>query len=297
MEWISTPACTDSATHYQQTIRRIPLLSQKEEQYLARQVRAGCNRCRDIMVTRNLRLVMNMARRFEHRGMPLMDLVSEGNIGLLRAVEKFEPERGFRFSTYATWWVRQAIERCIMNQARTVRLPIHVLKDINQCLASEQELQKRLQRPVRQSEVSAHSGRSPRQLDRLLHWHESSRGNGPGTLTEGSDHVGVNEQGSGTVQEPEPAYAGGGSTMLDPANLLKDENLREHINAWLGALSQKQRDVIIRRFGFHQHECRTLEEVGRHIGLTRERVRQIQIEALEILKGKAETEEVDTSGF
>ncbi len=296
MEWMSTPACTDSATHYQQTIRRIPLLSQKEEQYLAHQVRAGCSRCRDIMVTRNLRLVMNMARRFEHRGMPLMDLVSEGNIGLLRAVEKFEPERGFRFSTYATWWVRQAIERCIMNQARTVRLPIHVLKDIGQCLASEQELQKRLQRPVRQSEVSAHSGRSPRQLDRLLHWHESSRGHSPGTMNEVGDTGGGSEQGAGAVQEPEPAYADG-TTMLDPARLLKDEKLREHINAWIGALSQKQRDVIIRRFGFHQHECRTLEEVGRHIGLTRERVRQIQIEALEILREKAEAEELDTSVF
>lgn len=265
----------DVAADYQQYIRRIPLLTPSEEKSLARGVQLGDKGCRDALVVRNLRLVMNMARHYDHRGMPLMDLVSEGNTGLIRAVEKFDPTKGCRFSTYATWWVRQSIERGIHNQSRLVRLPVHVVKDIGYCMGRKHELEKKLMRPVRQTELSDHCDKEARKLDKLMTWQDSN--SATGRFAEDAEVV---------VDE-----------AADPADIHSEQCFRERIKDWLGDLSQKQRDVIIRRFGFYQHECRTLEEIGRHIGLTRERVRQIQLEALAILREKARTQGVDMSGF
>lgn len=265
-----TAVSSDGITRYQQEIRRYPLLSAREERELTCRMRDGDHRCRDLMIERNLRLVLSVARRYQNRGVPLMDLVSEGNIGLMRAVEKFDPERGFRFSTYATRWISQAVERCVMNHARTVRLPIHVIKEISQCLRARGRLQDRLRRPVTARDIAAETGKSLEQVIRLMGLHEAG------------------SRDSQAVADPAPPMDP--DTIPDnlhaeePESRVVDEDLRQRVQSWLGSLNKKQQDVLIRRFGFYEHRADTLEEVGRHIGLTRERVRQIQIEALEYLR-------------
>ncbi|MEX1197010.1 MAG: sigma-70 family RNA polymerase sigma factor [Pseudohongiellaceae bacterium] len=273
-------AGTDDLVSYQNTIRRLPLLDAAQERELARRVRNGEATSRHAMVEHNLRLVLSVARRYENRGVPLADLVSEGNIGLIRAVEKYDPERGFRFSTYATWWIRQAVERCVMNHARTVRLPIHVLKEIGICLQARNRLQHRLFRRVRMRDIARETGKSLEQVDRLMHLHES-----------GHDGESVS---TGTISsEPEDLVdgvpPGDPSMQLDAVEeAVIKEDLRVCIDGWLSGLTRRQQDVLVKRFGFHQHDADTLEEVGRHVGLTRERVRQIQMEALKSLREPAE---------
>lgn len=273
----------DGLVSYQNSIRRLPLLNAAQERELASRVRNGETASRHAMVEHNLRLVLSVARRYENRGVPLADLVSEGNIGLIRAVEKYDPERGFRFSTYATWWIRQAVERCVMNHARTVRLPIHVLKEIGNCLQARNRLQHRLFRSVRMRDIAGETGKSLEQVDRLMNLHES-----------GHDGESVS---IGTItSEPEDLVdgvpPGEPSVQLDAVEeAVVEDDLRVRVNGWLSGLSRRQQDVLVRRFGFHQHDADTLEEVGRHIGLTRERVRQIQMEALRALRELADTVE------
>ncbi len=260
----------DATQMYLSEIGFSPLLSAEEEVYYSRRALKGDDASRKRMIESNLRLVVKIARRYINRGLPLLDLIEEGNLGLIRAVEKFDPERGFRFSTYATWWIRQTIERAIMNQTRTIRLPIHVVKELNVYLRAARELAQTLDHEPSPEEIADLLDRPIEDVKRMLGLNETVVTSVEDPLGSDSDKTVLD-----TLADDQNA---------DPAEMLQDENLRESIDEWLSELSEKQREVVIRRFGLRGHEVSTLEEVGNAIGLTRERVRQIQVEALRRLR-------------
>ena len=252
-----------------------PLLTADEEKYYARLAIKGSEEGRKRMIESNLRLVVKISRRYINRGLTLLDLIEEGNLGLIRAVEKFDPERGFRFSTYATWWIRQTIERAIMNQTRTIRLPIHVVKELNVYLRAARELTQKLDHEPTAEEIADMLDKPAADVKRLLKLNER--------VTSVDTPVGPDSEKSvvDTIAD---------SHETDPSQLLQDSDIKDSIASWLDELSEKQREVVSRRFGLRGYESSTLEEVGREIGLTRERVRQIQVEALKRLRGIMETQ-------
>lgn len=260
----------DATQLYLNEIGFSPLLSPEEEVHFARLAQRGDPAGRKRMIESNLRLVVKIARRYLNRGLTLLDLIEEGNLGLIRAVEKFDPERGFRFSTYATWWIRQTIERAIMNQTRTIRLPIHVVKELNVYLRAARELTQKLDHEPRPEEIADLMEKPVDEVKRMLGLNERVTSVDV-ALGPDSDKTLLD-----TLTDERPS---------DPCDLLQDDDLCESIDQWLSELSDKQRDVVIRRFGLRGHESSTLEEVGQEIGLTRERVRQIQVEALKRLRG------------
>ncbi|EOC9778032.1 RNA polymerase sigma factor RpoS [Shigella sonnei] len=238
----ATQRVLDATQLYLGEIGYSPLLTAEEEVYFARRALRGDVASRRRMIESNLRLVVKIARRYGNRGLALLDLIEEGNLGLIRAVEKFDPERGFRFSTYATWWIRQTIERAIMNQTRTIRLPIHIVKELNVYLRTARELSHKLDHEPSAEEIAE-------QLDILA----DEKENGPEDTTQ-------------------------------------DDDMKQSIVKWLFELNAKQREVLARRFGLLGYEAATLEDVGREIGLTRERVRQIQVEGLRRLREILQTQ-------
>jgi RNA polymerase nonessential primary-like sigma factor len=259
----------DATRLYLNEIGYSSLLTADEEKHYARLAQGGDESGRRRMIESNLRLVVKIARRYMNRGLALLDLIEEGNLGLIRAVEKFDPERGFRFSTYATWWIRQTIERALMNQTRTIRLPIHVVKEINVYLRAARTLAQSLDREPSPEDVA-------RELDR--------------PIEDVKKMLGLNER-VASVDVPR----GGDSDRslldsipdeynLDPSLLLQDDDIHHKLEFWLEQLTDKQRAVVERRFGLRGRESGTLEEVGNELGVTRERVRQIQIEALKRLR-------------
>jgi RNA polymerase nonessential primary-like sigma factor len=267
----------DTIQHYLNRISVKPLLTVEEEQYYSRQAKAGEFDARQVMIERNLRLVVSIAKGYLNRGVPLLDLIEEGNLGLMHAIEKFDPTRGFRFSTYATWWIRQSIERAIMNQARTVRLPVHVIRELNQVLRAKRHLER----------SSANAAQPPDRRDASIDDIAYLTGK---TAEEVADILALNEH---TASLDAPLELDPASSLLD---LLSDEQsqspdaevqhreLETLTRAWLSRLSDKHRHVIERRFGLNNIEPATLEELADEMGLTRERVRQIQQEALVRLK-------------
>lgn len=260
----------DATQLYLSEIGFSPLLSAEEEVYYSRKALAGDEASRKRMIESNLRLVVKIARRYINRGLALLDLIEEGNLGLIRAVEKFDPERGFRFSTYATWWIRQTIERAIMNQTRTIRLPIHVVKELNVYLRAARELAQTLDHEPSPDEIADLLDRPIEDVKRMLGLNEC-------IVTSVEDPLG-NDSDKTILDTLTDDH------VMDPADLLQDENLRDNVDFWITQLTDKQKEVVIRRFGLHGFETSTLEEVGNEIGLTRERVRQIQVEALKRLR-------------
>ncbi len=268
-KFIDYTRALDATQLYLNEIGFSPLLTPQEEVHFARMARRGEEAGRKRMIESNLRLVVKISRRYVNRGLTLLDLIEEGNLGLIRAVEKFDPERGFRFSTYATWWIRQTIERAIMNQTRTIRLPIHVVKELNVYLRAARELTQKLDHEPSAEEIAALLDKPVGEVKRMLGLNERVTSVDV-TLGPDSDKTLLD-----TLTDQRPS---------DPCELLQDEDLSQSIDLWLSDLSEKQREVVIRRFGLRGHESCTLEEVGREIGLTRERVRQIQVEALKRLR-------------
>lgn len=266
----------DATQLYLSEIGFSPLLSAEQEVYYARRALAGDIASRRRMIESNLRLVVKIARRYINRGLALLDLIEEGNLGLIRAVEKFDPERGFRFSTYATWWIRQTIERAIMNQTRTIRLPIHVVKELNVYLRAARELAQNLDHEPSPEEIADLLDRPIEDVKRMLGLNDC-------VVTSVEDPLG-NDSDKTILDTLADEH------VVDPAEVLQDANLRENVDFWLTQLTEKQREVVVRRFGLRGHEMATLEEVGNEIGLTRERVRQIQVEALKRLREILETQ-------
>ena len=259
----------DATQLYLNEIGFSALLTPEEEVYYARLAMKGEEAGRKRMIESNLRLVVKIARRYVNRGLSLLDLIEEGNLGLIRAVEKFDPERGFRFSTYATWWIRQTIERAIMNQTRTIRLPIHVVKELNVYLRAARELTQKLDHEPSAEEIADLLDKPVEDVKHMLGLNER--------VTSVDTPLGPDSDKSLLDTIPD-------LQVSDPAELLQDEDMRNSIAEWLNELTEKQREVVARRFGLRGYEASTLEEVGREIGLTRERVRQIQVEALRRLR-------------
>lgn len=265
----------DATRMYLSEIGFSPLLTPEEEVYYARKALRGDEAARKRMIESNLRLVVKIARRYINRGLPLLDLIEEGNLGLIHAVEKFDPERGFRFSTYATWWIRQTIERAIMNQTRTIRLPIHVIKEINLYLRAARKLSQQLDREPSAEEIADVLDKPLDDVKRMLGLNERIA----------SVDTPIGKEGDRLLLD---AIPDDGSS--DPSRLLQDQDLHSVVEQWLMRLTEKQREVVERRFGLNGHERATLEEVGNEIGVTRERVRQIQMDALSRLRGILENE-------
>lgn len=259
----------DATQIYLSEIGFTPLLSAEEEVHFARLALKGDIKARKRMIESNLRLVVKIARRYCHRGLALLDLIEEGNLGLIRAVEKFDPERGFRFSTYATWWIRQTIERAIMNQTRTIRLPVHVVKELNVYLRAARELAQNFDHEPTPEEIAELVDKPIEDVKKLLGLNEK--------ITSIDNPVG--NEGDKTLLDIVPGYR-----SSEPEEALSSNNLSQNLDQWLDQLTDKQCAVLSRRFGLRGHEKSTLEVVGREIGLTRERVRQIQVEALKALR-------------
>ena len=266
---VGRPAEADATRLYLSEIGASPLLSAEEEVHYSRMVQRGEEAGRTRMIESNLRLVVKIARRYMNRGLALLDLIEEGNLGLIRAVEKFDPERGFRFSTYATWWIRQTIERAIMNQTRTIRLPIHVVKEMNVYLRAARKLTQELSHEPTPEDVARMLDKPIANVKRMMGLNErvTSLDTPLGRESDATVVDSVRDEGQN-----------------DPAGLLQNEDVQNRIDGWLNQLNDKQREVVERRFGLHGYEISTLEEVGNEIGVTRERVRQIQIEALRRLR-------------
>lgn len=263
------PKQLDATQIYLNEIGYSPLLTAEQEVKFAREAILGSVASRERMIVSNLRLVVKIARRYNNRGLALLDLIEEGNLGLIRAVEKFDPERGFRFSTYATWWIRQTIERALMNQTRTIRLPIHIVKELNLYLRTARRLAQELDHEPTAEDIAQATGEPVSSVQKML------------KLNERISSVDTPISGDST------------KAMLDmladeekttPVSQFENTTMKNDIVHWLEILHPKQREVLARRFGLLGYEPATLEDVGVEIGLTRERVRQIQVEALKRLK-------------
>jgi RNA polymerase nonessential primary-like sigma factor len=259
---------------YLREIRRAPLFTPQEEFETASRARAGDFAARQQMIERNLRLVVSIAKNYLGRGLPMTDLIEEGNLGLMHAIGKFEPERGFRFSTYSSWWIRQSIERAIMHQARLVRLPVHVVRELNHVLKARRALEAEGvhaegEQPVRVEDIAARIGRPVQEVSELLRFAET-----PASLDAPLDR-------DGTESMLDSVADDGNS---DPVNLTLSNEVDVLLQHGLQELNEREREVLAGRYGLHDREPETLEVLAERLGLTRERIRQIQQEALVKLK-------------
>jgi len=254
---------------YLNEIGQAALLTAEQEVALARRTRDGDFEARQKMIEHNLRLVVNIAKHYANRGLVLLDLVEEGNLGLIHALEKFDPERGFRFSTYATWWIRQNIERAIMNQSRTIRLPVHVIKELNIFLRAQRHLETHGVTDPTLEDIASLTGHDVDEVRRVMSLNERVASLDAPLDIDPSLSLGE-------------AIADENSQM--PEDMLQNAEVQRHVHEWLEQLNDKQRWVIERRFGINNNDISTLEDLAVDLKVTRERVRQIQMEALRVLR-------------
>ena len=265
-----SPNANDSLSAYLKQIRKPALLNAAEERHCARQALMGDEEGRRRLIESNLRLVVNIAKRYMHRGLALADLVEEGNLGLIHAVSKFNPELGYRFSTYSTWWIRQTIERGLMNQARTVRLPVHIVKEMRAMMRVKRENLSSEGMPIKSEELAQLTNKTREEVEHLTQLNESTY-SADAPLAAGSLDYFVDSLRGSSEREPD--------RMLHLA-MRKDALVR-----WLRCLTPRQYEIIVRRFGLDGRDEEILDKIGEDLGITRERVRQIQIDSLRILKG------------
>ncbi|ATG90425.1 RNA polymerase sigma factor RpoS [Methylomonas koyamae] len=267
----------DATRAYLNELSKSQLLTADEEKIYGKRTQQGDPQARKIMIESNLRLVVKISRRYLNRGLPLLDLIEEGNLGLIRAVEKFDPDRGFRFSTYATWWIRQTIERAIMNQTRTIRLPIHIVKEMNIYLKAQRNLAQQLDHEPTVDEIAKHLDKPAKTVSKMLKLNERV------TSVDVSFGKDFDKPLLETISEEE---------SRNPAEILQDDFIQNNVTYWVYQLAEKQREVICRRYGLCGFENATLEQVALELGVTRERVRQIQMDGLKRLK-----EILESSGY
>ena len=262
----------DSVRLYLREIGKIPLLNSEEELALAQRVVAGEKKAKDKMAEANMRLVVSIAKRYSGRGLDFLDLIQEGNTGLLRAVEKFDPDKGFKFSTYATWWIRQAITRAIADQARTIRIPVHMVETINKLLRTQRRMTQELNREPTIEELAKELEMEPEKVEYVIKIKQDITSLDAGVGRDGEDEDSV----LGDFIEDEE-----GKTPQDSAT---EQLLKEQVQAVLSTLSDREQKIIKMRFGLENGKSHTLEEVGQEFAVTRERIRQIEAKALAKLR-------------
>ncbi len=263
----------DSVRLYLREIGKIPLLNAEEELDLAQRVVAGDKKAKDKMAEANMRLVVSIAKRYSGRGLDFLDLIQEGNTGLLRAVEKFDPDKGFKFSTYATWWIRQAITRAIADQARTIRIPVHMVETINKLLRTQRRMTQELNREPSIEELAKELEMEPEKVEYVMKIKQDIHSLDAGVGRDGDDD---SESVLGDFIEDEDAKS--------PESSAGDQLLKEQVSTILGALTEREQKIIKMRFGLDDGKNHTLEEVGQEFSVTRERIRQIEAKALAKLR-------------
>lgn len=270
----------DSVRLYLREIGKIPLLTQEEEQELALKVVEGDKKAKDKMVEANMRLVVSIAKRYSGRGLDLLDLIQEGNTGLLRAVEKFDPEKGFKFSTYATWWIRQAITRAIADQARTIRIPVHMVETINKVLRTTRKLTQELNREPTNEEIAKELDMEPEKIEYVMRIKQDIASLDASVGRDGDDEDSV----LGDFVEDEE--------RASPEDSAATQILKEQLAAIISTLSEREQKIIRMRFGIGGERPHTLEEVGAEFSVTRERIRQIEAKALSKLRKHKDTKKL-----
>jgi len=268
----------DSVRLYLREIGKIPLLNAKEEITLAKKVQAGDKRAKDHMAEANMRLVVSIAKRYVGRGLDLLDLIQEGNTGLLRAVEKFDPDKGFKFSTYATWWIRQAITRAIADQARTIRIPVHMVETINKLLRTHRRMTQELNREPTNEELAKEMEIEVEKVEHIMKIKQDISSLDQSVRDDEEDSV----LGDFIEDEDTPA----------PEESATSQLLREHVDRILTSLSEREQKILRMRFGLVDGKTHTLEEVGREFGVTRERIRQIEAKALAKLRKSGDSKKL-----
>ncbi|HSE60904.1 MAG TPA: RNA polymerase sigma factor RpoD [Candidatus Saccharimonadales bacterium] len=260
----------DSVRLYLREIGKIPLLTPEEELALAQKVKAGDKNAKDKMAEANMRLVVSIAKRYSGRGLDFLDLIQEGNTGLLRAVEKFDPDKGFKFSTYATWWIRQAITRAIADQARTIRIPVHMVETINKLLRTQRRMTQELNREPTIEELAHEMEMEPEKIEYVMKIKQDITSLDANVRDDDDDSV------LGDFIEDEDAQS--------PEESATTQLLKEQVKDMLSVLTEREQKILKMRFGLEDGKSHTLEEVGQEFSVTRERIRQIEAKALSKLR-------------
>ncbi len=258
-------ATADAIKIYLKDIKKSQLLTAEDERNLAGLIAQGDASARDRMIESNLRLVVKIAKRYMNRGLPFLDLIEEGNMGLIKAVEKFKVSKGCRFSTYATWWIRQSIERSIVNQSRTIRLPVHVADDISKLVKISRELVQRLKRDPEVDEIAEAMGADANYVRRMMVLVKKTYSI-EHPMGEGDDYSLID-----TIED---------TKVVDPRNIIEDLDRFSHVQEWMEDLNDNEREILALRFGLEDHEPQTLDTIGKKFGVTRERIRQIEAKSL-----------------
>ena len=272
----------DAIKLYLKEIQKTNLLTAEDERTLARRISQGDMAARNRMIESNLRLVVKIAKRYMNRGLPFLDLIEEGNMGLIKAVERFKLSKECRFSTYATWWIRQSIERALVNQSRTIRLPVHVSDDINKYIKISRELTHQLNREPQPKEIAEAMGVDPAYIRRLMVLVKKTYSI-EHPMGENNDYSLID-----TIED---------TNSVDPAALIEDLNKFAHVSEWLDTLGENEQEILALRFGLNDREPQTLDTIGRRFGVTRERIRQIEAKSLEKLRRIMEEKEFPSRTF